>query len=366
MEGTVLIHKEKTASTSFTSAMSLTRMGTSQVPRRYVLPPSQRPNPNSIVSCSLLDPLPSNTLPLIDLASLQDPSMRSKVIDKIRNACKEFGFFQVINHGVSPSLMKGALDVASEFFNLPPEEKINLMSNDINMPVRYGTSVNHVNDKVHFWRDFLKLYSHPLSKWIDLWPSNPPKYKERMGNYAEAVHALHIQLLQAIFESLGLNPNYLQEEIQEGSQVMAVNCYPACPEPELALGMPPHSDYGFITILLQSYQGLEVMDKKQNWISVPVIDGGLLVNLGDHVEVISNGIYKSVVHRVTVNSEKKRLSIASLHSLGIEKKVGPAPDLLDEQHPKNYKDSSFRDFLDFLSVNDILEGRFIETLKTKA
>lgn len=74
--------------TSFTSAMALARMGLSDVPQRYILPPSQRPN----LSLALH---PTTTLPLIDLSSLHNPSLRAEKIDEIRMACKELGFFQV-------------------------------------------------------------------------------------------------------------------------------------------------------------------------------------------------------------------------------------------------------------------------------
>lgn len=186
-----------------------------------------------------------------------------------------------------------------------------------------------------------------------------------MGNYAEAIQDLQKQLMEAVSESLGLNSDYLQEEAEEGSQVMTVNCYPACPQPELALGMPPHSDYGTLTILLQSCPGLQIMDQNKNWVSVPAIDGALIVQLGDQLEVMSNGQYKGVVHRVLVSKEIKRLSIASLHSLSLNKKMGPAPKLVDKQQPMYYKGFSFREFLDFISSNDIAKGRFIDTLKIK-
>ncbi|PON99732.1 Oxoglutarate/iron-dependent dioxygenase [Trema orientale] len=185
-----------------------------------------------------------------------------------------------------------------------------------------------------------------------------------MGNYAKAIHNLQKQLMELILESLGLNPNYLQEEVEDGSQVLAVNCYPACPEPELTLGIPPHSDYSSITILLQSCPGLQLMDRDKNWLSVPAMEGALLVQLGDQMEVLSNGRYKSVIHQATVNSEKPRFSIASLHSLALDKKIGPAPELVDEEHPLSYKEFSFQDFLDYVSGNDFISrGRFIETLK---
>lgn len=184
-----------------------------------------------------------------------------------------------------------------------------------------------------------------------------------MGNYAKAVLLLHTKLMQVVVESLGLRSDYLQKDIEEGSQVIAVNCYPACPEPNLALGLPRHSDYGLLTIILQNQQGLEVMDMNENWQPVPVIEEALVVQLGDQMEVLSNGRYKSIVHRATVNSEKKRLSIASLHSLALNSKVAPAPELVDEQHPLAYNEGSFEDFLNYLSDNDILEGRYIDTLR---
>ncbi|CAM8991079.1 unnamed protein product [Rhodiola kirilowii] len=341
----------------FTSAMALTQMGVPCVPERYVLPPSQRPDTS-------LTPSPDNSdLPVIDLSLLDDATSKSQLMTEIKRACKELGFFQVTNHGVLQSVMKGALDCASDFFNLPAEEKMKLGSGDVHTPVRYGTSVNHVKDEVRFWRDFIKHYSHPISDWVHLWPTDPPDYREKMGRYATALQGLQKKLTSLVFESLGIEPDYLREEADQNSQVLAVNCYPSCPEPEITLGMPPHSDYGTLTILLQSSPGLQIKNKKENWVSVPYIDGSLIVQLGDQMEVMSNGEYKSIVHRVTVSSDQNRFSIASLHSLALEKKIGPVPALVDDNHPVNYQEFSFNDFLNFIERNEITEGRFIDTLK---
>lgn len=153
------------------------------------------------------------------------------------------------------------------------------------------------------------------------------------------------------------------EDIAEGSQVMAINCYPACPEPHLTLGLPPHTDYGMTSIILQNHQGLQIMDRDKKWHSVPLIEGALIVMLGDHMEVLSNGIYKGIVHRATVNSEKKSISIVSLHSLALGKKVGPALALVNKQNILSYKEGSFNDFLDFISREDISEAKYIDKLK---
>ncbi|XP_021279688.1 protein DMR6-LIKE OXYGENASE 1 [Herrania umbratica] len=327
------------------------------VPRRYVLPPSQHPNPALDLT---------TTLPIIDLSPLHHASQRSLTLDKIQSNCKELGFFQVVNHGIPLSVMNDALDAATEFFNLPCEETMLLLSDNVHDPVRYGTSLNHASNKVHFRRDFIKHYSHPISNWIHLWPPNPPSYKDKMRKCAKAVQEVQKQLMKAILETLGLKFGTLHEEIEEGCQLMAINYYPECPEPDLTLGMPPHSDYGTLTILLQSVPGLQLRDNNKSWLSVPLVEGALIVQLGDQIEVMSNGQCKSVVHQVALSAENKRLSIGSLRSPPLNKKIGPVPELVDEEHPVSYKEFSFRDFLDFISSNNIADRRFIDSIKKTA
>ncbi|KAI3705723.1 hypothetical protein L1987_75964 [Smallanthus sonchifolius] len=99
--------------------------------------------------------------------------------------------------------------------------------------------------------------------------------------------------------------------------------------------------------------GLEIKDASDGtWRLVPELHGALQVHVGDHVEVLS----KSMLHRVTINNEKTRVSIASLHSLRMHEKMSTAEELVTDENPKKYKESSFNDFLDFLSKNDIAEG----------
>lgn len=97
-----------------------------------------------------------------------------------------------------------------------------------------------------------------------------------MGRYCKEVRRLGLELMGAITESLGLSPNYLRDKLEERMQVMVVNCYPPCPNPDLALGLPPHSDYSCLTIVLQSSLGLEIMDAEAGtWRLVPELPGGV-------------------------------------------------------------------------------------------
>nr|KYP49749.1 Protein SRG1 [Cajanus cajan] len=348
---------ERGSSSSFSTLDTAQEKGLSCVPQQYVISTLHRPN---------LAPKEYANVAVIDVAALKNGSAtRSRVVQEIRDACRRLGFFQVVNHGVGESVLDEALFVASKFFDLPTKEKVKLMSNDVHKPVRYGTSLKDGIDKVKFWRVFLKHYAHPLKDWIHMWPENPQDYREKMGIYCQEVKKLGLEVMMALIESLELDPTYLTKKIEDGMQVMAVNCYPPCPEPEIALGLPPHSDYSCLTILHQSLPGLEIMDLEDGtWKVVPHIPGALQVHVGDHFEVLSNGLYKSVVHRATLNKDRTRISITSLFSLGMDDKMETAKELVDDQHPKKYKKSSVRDFLDFLASNDIGEGKnFIDMLK---
>ncbi|KAJ9545722.1 hypothetical protein OSB04_025429 [Centaurea solstitialis] len=352
--------------------------GFSHVPKCYDISPSDRPS---------LNPDIANVV-VIDLAGLNDPTQRPMIAKNIGNACRDTGFFQIINHGIPQKVLDEALGTAFEFFDLPKAEKARYMSNDVHKPVRYGTSIKDGLDKIQFWRVFLKLYAHPLDQWIQQWPDNPSDYRQclfcltftmfkcltylvscdaekKMGDYAVKTRHLAIELMGLITESLGIGPKYIETKMEDGMQVLAVNCYPKCPEPNMTLGLPPHSDYSCITIVLHSSCGLEIMDTSDDtWKMVPELHGALQVHIGDHLEVLSNGLYKSMVHRVTLINQTTRISIASLHSLEMDEKMATAEELIDDEHPKKYKESSFKDFLDFLTKNDITEGKsFIESLK---
>ncbi|KAM0935518.1 putative flavanone 3-dioxygenase [Dioscorea sansibarensis] len=304
-----------------------------------------------------------SNVPVIDISKLHGPQ-RSTVVDDIQENFRRKGFFQVINHGISQHVTEGALHAAQSFFELPANEKMKLASDDIAKPVRYGYSKDG-HDCAH--RFFLKHYSSPLEQWIHLWPSIPPEYRYLMGRYAEQVKRIVVDVTEVIVESLGLKNTELGNKMKDGVQLMTVNSYPAGKKEGVVISMPPHTDYSFITVLLQSFEGLEEWDTTTNtWNMVPNIPGSLLVHGGNFLEVLTNGRYKSAVHRVASHPDKMRFSIASLHSLAMDEKVAVADELVDEQHPRGYRDCSFKDFLGYLTSGNATLGQgkeYLDTLK---
>ncbi|KAM3371420.1 hypothetical protein ACQJBY_018684 [Aegilops geniculata] len=304
-------------------------------------------------------------LPVINIGRLgdKDPAARALAVQDIARACRDRGCFQVVNHGVSKSAMDGALEAASEFFDMPAERKAAFACDDIRSPVRYDTSSK---DGISKARSFLKHYANPLDHWVDSWPTQPASYRKKMGTYAVEIQRLSVQLTGAIVEGLGLCPMHLQEKLGAGLQFMALNSYPqGSSRAGDTVGLAPHSDIGFITILLQSSPGLEVTHHHDGgvWTPVPAIPGALHVHLGDHLEVLSNGRLRSLLHRAILNTDEARVSIASIHGAAMDEKVGCAEELVDERHPRMYRESSFHDFLDFLPTNVKAYRRFVETLK---
>jgi isopenicillin N synthase-like dioxygenase len=293
-------------------------------------------------------------LPLIDLEGSMDElgERRSIVVQQIRDACKDWGFFQVKNHGVPLSLIKRMQQVAHQVVELPADEKARIKQahniKDLNHAEGYKTR-SASEGKVSHWSDRLRLHVFPVSsRNYNCWPTSPASFRETVEDYQREQDKLLKQLLELISEGLGLKTSCLNEYLaQEGMGTFdfSMNYYPPCPEPDLALGLPKHTDGGSINILLQdSTPGLQVL-KNGEWTTVRPIEGAFVVNLGDHLEAMSNGRYKSVEHRVFV-SAKPRLSIVSFNSPFEETIVCPIPEILqgsEEVFPK-YKQCTFREY----------------------
>lgn len=349
----------KRCCSGFKTVKYLSEEGVKELPSRFILPENKRPDANSIVCSSQ-----QYDLPVIDISGLEGPH-RLQVVSEICRACQHTGFFQVINHGVEEPLISEMMRVAGEFFELPMEERNKLFSEDMMKSVRYGTSFNHLRDRVFCWRDFLKHYCHPLDKMLPLWPSNPSDYRSVVSAYSKEVRRLGLRIMSAVVESLGLPHNkYVVENgfSDDSSQVMVLNYYPACPEPELTLGIPPHTDYGCITLLSQDSVGGFQLRHDGQWKAVRPLSNSFIVNIGDHIEILSNGRYRSVVHRAVVNSEKSRISVATLMSLPLEAKIGPAPELIDEHHAALYRETDFAEFMSLLTSKEYKERAFLDSI----
>ncbi|KAG5226628.1 hypothetical protein OIU78_025802 [Salix suchowensis] len=303
--------------------------------------------------------VPEGSIPVIDYSLLISgtPGQRSEIVHDLGRACQDWGFFMVINHGVPQKLLSLILDGCRGFFDLEEEEKQEFKGNHVLDPIRSGTSFNVSVEKAFYWRDFLKVFVHP----VFYSPTKPAGLSEISLEYSQRVREVARGLLTGISESLGLEGSYIEKamDLERGKQIFIANLYPTCPQPELAMGMPPHSDHGLLTLLIQNGIGGLQIQHKGKWVNVGTHSNSFLVNTGDHLEILSNGRYKSVLHRAMVNSKGTRMSIAMAHGPSLDSVVSPAPELLvssEGDEPEAYIGMKYKDYLELQQSNK-LDGK---------
>ncbi|KAL4302970.1 hypothetical protein GQ457_10G019690 [Hibiscus cannabinus] len=297
------------------------------------------------------------SIPVLDFSLLTstDPHERSKAILELAKACQDWGFFIVTNHEVPESMMKGITAACREFFELTEEEKGEFGGKHVLDPIRYGTSFNASIDKVLCWRDYLKVFQHPEFHS----PNNPPSFREISLEYGKRVRKVAKDILRGISESLGLEDNYIENalNLENGFQLLTANLYPPCPQPELAMGFLAHSDHGLLTLLIQNeISGLQVHHNGK-WVNIDPIPNSFLANIGDHVEILSNGKYQSVLHRAVVNNRDVRISIAMQHAPAWDAVVSPASELVGEEgNPPAFRGMEYKEYLE-LNQSNVLDRK---------
>lgn len=284
---------------------------------------------------------PFADIPVIDLRSLNSCSaaITAAELEKLRSALSSWGCIQVINHGIELSVLDEVRELATEFFQLPKEEKQKHArpAGDLE---GYGTDMVLYENQTLDWTDrlYLLVTPHDLRK-LQFWPQNPKCFRETLEEYTTGIMTIIDVLLRSAAKSLDIKEDSFKDKCG-GRPIMysRFNLYPPCPRPDSVLGLKPHADGSAITVLLpdKEVEGLQVQKDKQ-WFRVPIIPHALLINLGDQLEILSNGIFKSPMHRVVSNSEKQRISIAMFWAPEVGKEIGPVEGLVDEKRPKLFK-----------------------------
>ncbi|XP_045786294.1 protein DOWNY MILDEW RESISTANCE 6-like [Trifolium pratense] len=326
------------------------------VPENYIFPLESRPGDLKIPT--------SNSIPIIDLNEAQkDDSDRANTIHQIIKAAQEFGFFQVINHGILENEMKETMSVFKEVFQMSDEYKQKLyLDDDLKTCKRFTSSLRYETENVHLWRDSLRHPAHPLEDWQHLWPENPTEYRECVGNFSVKIKELGSRIMDLISEGLGLKCGYFDNDLT-GSLIISINHYPPCPEPSLTLGLSKHKDPYLITILMQDgVSGLQVL-KDGKWITVEPLPHAFVINIGHLLEIISKGKLKSAEHRAVTNSSQTRTSAAFFIAPSDDCLIEPAQDLThyENNQPilRSFKYKEFlKNFFDTLGDTDLILKSF--------
>lgn len=141
----------------------------------------------------------------------------------------------------------------------------------------------------------------------------------------------------------------VKESASMGSLAVTLLYYPMCPNPDLAAGAGPHSDISSITILLQDdVGGLYVRASEgDKWIHATPIKGSLVVNIGDVLQIMSNGRYKSIEHRVFLSSNRNRVSVPIFANPSMDAVIGPLSEAVEVGEKPIYKQVVFSDYFNY-------------------
>ncbi|KAF9591363.1 hypothetical protein IFM89_003986 [Coptis chinensis] len=339
---------------------SLAESGVPVIPERYVKPPSERP----VLDC-IADEV---NIPIIDLSGLYgEDEVRKETLNQISVACKEWGFFQIVNHGVKPELMHEAREVWRQFFYLPFDQK-QVYANSPKTYEGYGSRLGTQKGAILDWNDYFYLHYLPQSlKDHNKWPTVPVSFRDVMEEYNVELVKLSGRLMKILSTNLGLGEEYLQNAFggENIGVCMRVNFYPKCPQPDLTLGLSSHSDPGGMTLLLpdHSVSGLQVR-KGDKWVTVQPAPDAFIVNIGDQIQVLSNAIYKSIEHRAIVNPVKERISIAFFYNPKSDLLLEPARELVTLDQPAQYLPMTFDEYRVYIRTRGPQGKSQMESLKS--
>ncbi|RVW78838.1 Gibberellin 20 oxidase 2 [Vitis vinifera] len=311
--------------------------------------------------------------PLIDLDGFfkGDEAATAHAAELIRMACLNHGFFQVTNHGVDLDLIRAAQEDMGAFFKLPLSRKLSVKKKPGELSGYSGAHADRYTSKLP-WKEtlsFVYCYDSGSKPMVaDYFKTALGEDFEQIGwiyqKYCDALKELSLGIMQLLAISLDVDSSYYRKLFEDGYSIMRCNSYPPCKEAGLVMGTGPHCDPVALTILHQDQvKGLEVfVDNK--WQSVKPRPGALVVNIGDTFMALSNGKYKSCIHRAVVNMDKERRSLTFFMSPKDDKVVSPPQELIVREGPRKYPDFKWSELLEFTQKhyrpnNDTLQS-FVE------
>jgi len=269
---------------------------------------------------------------------------------QISRAAENWGFFQIINHGIPDSLIARVQEASKAFFQLPTQEK-EAYANEAQNPIGYGSKIGYSPDseaKLEWGDYYYNAIWPPDMRDMSKWPIKLSDFTESMDEYSRELSKLFELLMEVLSRDLDLeSENSLNESVggeRKGLHIR-INYYPPCPQPDLVVGLAPHSDPNVLTILLRDQTpGLQIR-KDGAWIDVQCVPGALVVNIADQMEILSNGKFKSIEHRGVVHKDRSRMSWAVFCSPPRDVLVSPKRELIDEQHPPLYQGAAYGEYL---------------------
>lgn len=282
------------------------------------------------------------SVPEIDISQLR----HADTLAALDRACRDWGFFQVTNHGIPATAIANLFEQTHAFFRQPMEEKYRVLRTRENP---WGFYDRELTKNVV---DLKQVYDFGPSDGAGIrpqWPNRLPVFRLVVQNYYWHCEQLAYRLLAALSTNLGMSPGYLSRGFgRRHTSFLRLNYYPVSRESlgngAGAMGVGQHTDAGALTLLLQDEQpGLQVF-RNGEWHLVPPRKDAIVVNIGDIVQVWSNDEYIAGLHRVTASTDRPRYSIPFFLNPEYGADYAPVPSTVSPERPARYRPVNWGEF----------------------
>ncbi|PZO60420.1 MAG: isopenicillin N synthase family oxygenase [Phormidesmis priestleyi] len=252
--------------------------------------------------------------------STKQPSKRSEAfVEALGAALSELGFFALVNHGVEQRMIDAAYGAAEAFFALP--EAVKLQYEVANLKGQRGfTQFGKEHAKGSPAPDLKEFWhlgrSHPVSYPDNIWPREVPQFQPVMATLFQQLETCAHHLMQACAQYLQQPQNFFTEQVAEGQTILRVIHYPPILENQVldnqapaSLRAAPHEDINLITLLCEATTpGLELLKPDGEWLPIHTDPGVIIVDTGDMLQSLSNGLLRSTTHRVINQSVNQTIN----------------------------------------------------------
>jgi isopenicillin N synthase-like dioxygenase len=283
-----------------------------------------------------------DSIPVIDIDRIEHP----ETLATIDTACREWGFFQVVNHGIPRDVIDRMTGEMHAFFALPTEAKRAISRSEENPLGFYDRELTKNALDLKEIYDFGPGNGRAIHPQ---WPKGMPEFRNAVHRYYRHNNRLAHRLLAAISTNLGMSPGFLSRGFGTShTSFLRLNYYPvvatSAATEKSGLGVGQHTDAGALTILRQDNEpGLEVF-RNNAWYLVEPRRDALVVNIGDIVQVWSNDHYFAALHRVIASADKPRFSIPFFMNPGYATNYAPVPTMITPARPARYRTINWGEF----------------------
>jgi isopenicillin N synthase-like dioxygenase len=305
-------------------------------------------------------------IPAIDLGPLLEDSAGGErhVADQIAAAYSQVGFSYLTGHGIAHELIDGIFKASADFHALPHAEKMRLEVNEFHrgfIPINTSTAVTstiEIAQKPNQSESFMVMHELPEDDpdvvagsplaGPNQWPASLPGFRPAVRAYVEALSGLARRLVRVVALALDCPADALAPYFARPTTFLRLLYYPpqGPQSPADLFGSAPHTDYGFITILLQDdVGGLQVRNVAGEWIDAPYRPGAFVMNTGDILHRWSNGRFISTPHRVINRSGRARYSNPFFFDPDMRAEIVPLESCVSAAEPARFEPLVYGEFL---------------------